>query len=82
MGKHQLYEPQHGISNNVVCETNTNRTMARLNRSVVVFDHLNNRQVNCPPYTVVTISRNRLYLGPGIDVICLASNDIAVQYWY
>ena len=51
----------------------TNRTMARLNRSVVVLDHLNNRLVNCPPYTMVTISRNRLHMSPGIDGIRLAS---------
>ena len=50
----------------------SNRTMARLKMAVVVLDHLNNRKVNCPPYTVVTISRNRLYLSPGIDGIRLA----------
>ena len=47
--------------------------MARLNSSVMVLDHLDNRVVNCPPYTAATISRNRLYLSPGIDGICLTN---------
>ena len=37
----------------------------------MVLDHLDNREVNCPPYTAATRSRNRLYLSPGIDGICL-----------
>ena len=57
----------------------SNRTMARLNGRVVVLDHLNNRYLNCPPYTVVTISRNRLYLSPGIDGIRLASMILLVS---
>ena len=38
----------------------------------MVLDHLDNRYVNCPPYTAATISRNRLFLSPGIHGISLA----------
>ena len=59
-------------SNAHPCLANTYRTVAWLNRQVVVHDRLDNRSSSCPPYTVAIIWQNRLELSPGIHGTCVA----------